>query len=908
MDNLTQARELIKKCKDTQNPYLDLGKCGITDLEEIPELFECTHLETLILSTKWLDGKNWRRSNNIGKDNRIFSIPGEISNLKKITNLFIGNLKVSDISFLANLTELRILDLRSNKISDISSLTNLTGLQFLDIRSNKISDVSALANLTRLQFLNIQFNKISDISALANLTGLQFLDLQINQISDISALVNLTELRNLDLGSNKISDITALANLTELQILDLGSNKISDISALVNLTELRTLDLRKNNLKKIPLFIFQLNMDINVHAWHWDNKGLCLNDNSIESPPLEIIKQGKQSVLAWFEATKEKLNEIKIILIGEPKAGKTSLLKKLKYDTFNEKEAQTDGVNIEDIAFGKCKTFKKQKTLHQITGLFWDFGGQEIMNATHQLFLTKRSVYVLVLDARKDKNNAAQIRDWVKRIRATGGDSPIIVLANQIDVNPGFGFENERKLQKEFPQIKYFITVSCKEDVRIDLFKNRLAELVPIAELFRTEIDERWITIKNKLQEETKQKYFLDESRFLEICREANLNEEWEQKNAIHFLHDLGYVLHFKDLNPYYYVLDPYWITYGAYQILTSKFASKNKGKINMEELEFVVNKEEDKKEIYQPENYKKIEYTVSQRKFLIDILEQFKLCFRVGNSHFIIPDLLEATEPSEIESMMLSDERIEFVYEYDPLPKSVMPNVMVERHRMIEHELMWRTGCVLQNDGCKALITNYLNRISLVVTGEHKKKREFMAIVRHTIDSINQNLSNKPIRLIPLPGIKDGYADYERLLTREKNGKHDYIHDEDMPTEKSFLISDLLEGITDEEEVRNKGILFQIREAIKEINAQQTTEITKEIMNWITTVVGLFNDEMDEKLKEMYDNLNKTDNLQTKLELSIPLLQLIGVNLKSEIDIKNWAKEMYKKHELKIFKLVGAV
>ena len=53
MNNLTQARKLIKECKDTQNPYLDLGKCGITDLKELPELFECTHLETLILSNSW---------------------------------------------------------------------------------------------------------------------------------------------------------------------------------------------------------------------------------------------------------------------------------------------------------------------------------------------------------------------------------------------------------------------------------------------------------------------------------------------------------------------------------------------------------------------------------------------------------------------------------------------------------------------------------------------------------------------------------------------------------------------------------------------------------------------------------------------------------------------------------------
>ena len=32
----------------------------------------------------------------------------------------------------------------------------------------------------------------------------------------------------------------------------------------------------------------------------------------------------------------------------------------------------------------------------------WDFGGQEIYYATHQFFLTKRSLYVLVIDNRKE--------------------------------------------------------------------------------------------------------------------------------------------------------------------------------------------------------------------------------------------------------------------------------------------------------------------------------------------------------------------------------------------------------------------------------------------------------------------------------------------------------------------------
>jgi small GTP-binding protein len=782
---------------------------------------------------------------------------------------------------------------------------------------------------------------------LKNLTGLYFLNLRDNKIFNINCLEKLKKLKSLNLCSNQISDISYLYKLIELQYLNLRSNQISDINFLEKLTKLHYLNLSSNNIRDIPLFVGYSQIEITMEHY---GVGLCLYDNPIESPPIEIIKQGRESILDWYEANKKRLNEIKIILIGEPKAGKTSILRRLKYDLFNEDEAQTDGVNIEHIQFGECKTFVKQTSLHKITGHFWDFGGQEIMNATHQFFLTHRCVYVLVLDARKDANVAAQIRQWAKRIKATGGNSSIIVVANQIDVNTSFGFENLYELQKELPQIKHFIKASCKTKESIDLIKDKLEELIPQAEFFNTPIDERWISIKEKLEEETKVNYFLDEARFLAICINYKLKEKREQKNAINFLNDLGIVLHFEEVKDYeYYVLDPYWITYGVYQILTSVYAGKNKGVVMMDELDFIINEEEDKKEMYHTDNYKKINYTNNQRRFLVDVLNQFKLCFYLPDrSRFIIPDLLDTNEPIEITEPIRNDvNKISFVYCYDYLPESTMPNIMVETNQI--NLKMWRTGCVLKNDDCNALISNYQNRISIIVSGEYKRKREFMSVVRYVIDSINQKQSDKPIMLIPLPRI-DAFADYEELLEREKDGEEDYILYK--PVKQKFKISKLLDGVATQTEVRelidkidlvlanqyvNKSDLEIIKEsqqeifnklndhfqylikisynneikeellsAIEEMNSQQTEEITKEIIKWIAAGFEVFEEDLDDKIKEIYTDLKKTDNIQMKLKLAVPLINLLGVNLETELDVKSWAKQMFEKYKLPIFKLMG--
>ncbi len=61
MNEPTLALDLIIKCFETKEPYLDLGRCGLTDEDFIAgsdldlALRKCTHLEQLLLSNWWSD-------------------------------------------------------------------------------------------------------------------------------------------------------------------------------------------------------------------------------------------------------------------------------------------------------------------------------------------------------------------------------------------------------------------------------------------------------------------------------------------------------------------------------------------------------------------------------------------------------------------------------------------------------------------------------------------------------------------------------------------------------------------------------------------------------------------------------------------------------------------------------------
>jgi len=159
---------------------------------------------------------------------------------------------------------------------------------------------------------------------------------------------------------------------------------------------------------------------------------LYLIDNPLPTPPEILSKKDEPATIINYylqhEAGEKKpLNEAKMLLVGQGSVGKTSLVKRLLWDKFDPHEEKTEGIEIEE--------WQVMVDDQEIKLNVWDFGGQEIMHATHQFFLTKRSLYLLVLDARLgDEEN--RIEYWLKIIKSFGGDSPVIIVGNKIDEQP----------------------------------------------------------------------------------------------------------------------------------------------------------------------------------------------------------------------------------------------------------------------------------------------------------------------------------------------------------------------------------------------------------------------------------------------------------------------------------------
>jgi Leucine-rich repeat (LRR) protein len=89
---------------------------------------------------------------------------------------------------------------------------------------------------------------------------------------------------------------------------------------IVNLQNLTELSLEENQLIQFPKALLDLNLEVKWDANYWE-EGIYVKDNPFQTPPVEIVKQGRQAIIDYYAALEEQqkcpLNESKLRLIGD---------------------------------------------------------------------------------------------------------------------------------------------------------------------------------------------------------------------------------------------------------------------------------------------------------------------------------------------------------------------------------------------------------------------------------------------------------------------------------------------------------------------------------------------------------------------------------------------------------------
>jgi hypothetical protein len=153
-------------------------------------------------------------------------------------------------------------------------------------------------------------------------------------------------------------------------------------------------------------------------------------------------------------------------------------------------EGETHGINIRELELA-C-------TDGSVQARVWDFGGQHVLHAMHEFFLTARSFYLLVLGERDDMAE----RDatyWLQLIRSYAGPAPVVVALNK---SGGRAREMDRRtLEEKCGPILTWVPTECSESdptkSGIEALSDALTKATDGMEEVRRLFPTKWFEIKN---------------------------------------------------------------------------------------------------------------------------------------------------------------------------------------------------------------------------------------------------------------------------------------------------------------------------------------------------------------------------------------------------------------------------
>ena len=694
--------------------------------EEIGEKLEETPFNKLIL------GRSRYSIDSAGKiiglnltQVRLTRFPKAIARLKNLQQLFFYKNQLTNLPpEIAELKNLQTLYLPGNQLRNLPpEITQLTDLQELYLSDNQlISFPENTGNLKNLQALDLSENRLTNLPPeIGKLKNLQTLKLSVNQLTylppEISGLRNL---RTLDLDNNRLKNLPG--EITELK-------------------DLQRLDAGKNQLSLLPPEIIELEMDFKWDSEFYFNTypGLNFFDNPLESPPIEVVKQGREAVRNYFHEIADgketvPLYEAKLLIVGQGGVGKTCLLNKLMNSEFalaGYENKTTEGVDIHpwDI---KIK-HKDQNVNFRVN--FWDFGGQEIYHATHQFFLTKRSLYIFVWNARRDETYL-DFDYWLNIIQLLSDNSPTLMVMNKSDERikelPQVG------IQEKFPNLKRFLQVSVLEDKGMEELRREIQEQIAVLPHVGDKLPGVWTKIRQRL--DSLKEDYISYERFLNICVEFGLDRERGGFLSEYF-HDLGVFLHYMDeeLLEDLVIIKPEWGTSAVYRVLDNRDIQAARGRFTREDLRKIWS-----------------DYPDDKHPHLLRLMQKFELCFRQANgeSHnrrniYVAPELMQAEAPEyEWLDANKGENSLRFEYYYDFMPAGIITRFIVRQHHRIENNTFWKDGVVLryalenENTSRARIIAEPLNRkIKIEIQG--KGCRDTLAILRSDLKHIHETLNN---------------------------------------------------------------------------------------------------------------------------------------------------------------------
>jgi Leucine-rich repeat (LRR) protein len=694
-----------------------------------------------------------------------------LAGLSALQTLDVSNTLVSDLGTLVGLSALETLNVSGTQVTDLAPLVGLSALRTLDIQSTKVSDLAPLARLTALQTLSVGYSEVHDLAPLAGLSAGHTLDLSSTQVTDLSPLAGMPTLRTLSVHATNVPDLAPLAGLSALQELAASHTQVHDLTPLAGLSALHMLYVYNTQVSDVSPVVHLIRQGLPV-KWSSDfggGDGIYVEGCPLANPPPEIVKQGNDAILNYFREREtggvDHLYEAKMLILGEGGAGKTSLLRRLYQpgQPLPTESETTKGIVISRQEF-------KLKDGRPFRLNVWDFGGQQIYHATHQFFLTHRSLYVLVDDTRKDYKSVSDegFKYWLELIDVFGGHSPTLIFQNEKDGrSKAIDFEG---IKRRYGNVEKCYAgnlekADAADDIRdgIEFFASHLSHI-------GEELPARWLKVRADVEELAAKKPYVPVEKYFEIYSRHMESDRSRALFLSRYLHDLGVFLHFQDdpLLARTVILQNEWATTAVFRILDDETVKAQRGRFSSDDCD----------RLWPDSVY------ADMHPELLALMQKFELCYELRDSKppiWLAPQLLPPAKPAALADWG-SPKDLVLRYRYEFLPKGVISRLTVRLHRfVINPEMAWVTGVLFERDRTAVLVEVLANGSEIELRARGPEHKALLSVIAADLDALNesfQGLRNKVDKRIPCNCGKCRVAsapeffDQKELLYRKEHNK----------------------------------------------------------------------------------------------------------------------------------------
>ncbi|OII71560.1 RAS family protein Rab-6A [Cryptosporidium andersoni] len=173
-------------------------------------------------------------------------------------------------------------------------------------------------------------------------------------------------------------------------------------------------------------------------------------------------------------SNRNQLNKFKFVFLGEQSVGKTSIITRFMYDTFDNNYQATIGIDfLSKTLYLEDRTIRLQ---------LWDTAGQERFRSLIPSYIRDSSVAVVVYDI-TNRSTYLNTTKWIEDVRNERGKDVIIALVGNkadLDDKRQVRYDEGEKLANDNDII--FIETSAKNGYNIKSIFRKLASTLPTLE------------------------------------------------------------------------------------------------------------------------------------------------------------------------------------------------------------------------------------------------------------------------------------------------------------------------------------------------------------------------------------------------------------------------------------------